>query len=429
MMIKFKLLIIVISMFFLSIQPSWASDETTVSLKELIDETLANSPEIGSAGQNIEALKERPEQAYSLPNPMLSFGIANLPVDTFELNQEAMTQKTIGVMQTFPYPGKRSLMKDVAGKELRIGEENLEVLKLRLIREVKTAYFSLFFTNKAIQITERNKDLLRELVRIAETKYSVGNGLQQDVLKAQVELSKLMERLISLKERRNNLKARLNSLMDRLPQAPLGDTEGLEMTELDISVDDLQKRAESRHPAFKILNARIEKEKSQHLLAEKDYYPDFNVSAQYGQRDDKGDMERPDFVSAMVQMRIPLWHKTKEDRKVAETAARIRQSEKDYEAARNGIFLRIKTLKEEMERSYEQAVLFRDGIIPQASASLDSALAGYQVNKVDFLTLQNNQITLYNYEIDYFRVFTDHEIKLAEMEEVVGGNISGKKTD
>jgi outer membrane protein TolC len=166
--------------------------------------------------------------------------------------------------------------------------------------------------------------------------------------------------------------------------------------------------------------ASIEKNKSAHLLAKKEYYPDFNVSLQYGQRENGNGMDRADFASAMVQMKVPLWHKTKEDKKVLETAARTRQMQENYESVKNRLFFRIKKFAGELERDNEQALLFRDGIIPQATASLDSAVAGYQVNKVNFLTLLDNQITLLNYEIEYYRALSNHEIKLAEMEEAVG---------
>lgn len=398
-----------------------------LELDDVITQALKNNPRLEELQHKIKALSLRPDQAEALPNPMVSLGLMNVPLDTLDLDQEGMTQKTIGVMQTFPYPGKLALKREIAEKDLVSGKESLEVLKLRVVREVKSNYYSLFFTNKSIEITKRNKKLLEEFVRIAETKYSVGRGVQQDVLKAQVELSKLLEKLITLKEKRNTLKARLNYLMDRMPQEPLGDPGEVELTSLSFSVDELQKKTESEQPILKNILASIEKRRSAHLLAKKEYYPDFNVSVQYGQREDGAGMNRADFASAMVRMKVPLWYKTKEDKKVMEMAARIRQTEKNYEAAKSRLFFRIKKIKEEIDRNYEQALLFREGIIPQATASLDSAVAGYQVNKVDFLTLLDNQITLFNYEIEYYRTVAGHETKLAEMEEAVGVPISDRQ--
>lgn len=415
-----------ISVVFLVVFPvavmSFAAEESGfANLESIIGEALKNNPDIRVARYEIEALDQRPDQVASLPNPALSFGLVNVPTDSLDFHQEAMTQKTVGLTQTFPYPGKRALKRAMAERDVLSGNEELKAIKLRVVKEIKKAYYALFFIKKSVEITERNKTLLTQFIRIAETKYSVGTGVQQDVLKAQVELSRLLEKLIVLEEKRNTLKARLNSLMNRMPQAPLGDPVDVELASIEISVDDLQKMAQIENPHLKSIAESIEKNRTAHLLAEKEYYPDFNVSVQYGRREDGGGMERADFASAIVQLKVPLWHKTNEDKKVVETNARSRQMEENYESARNGLFFKIKKLADGLKSDYEKALLFREGIIEQAKASLDSAVSGYQVSKVDFLTLLDNQITLFNYEIEYYRALTDHEIKLAEMEEAVGG--------
>lgn len=403
---------------------SSATGDLPLDLAAIIEEALINNPELNAARSNIEALEQRPDQAAALPDPMISLGLMSVPVDTFDLAQEAMTQKTIGISQSFPYPGKLGLKREIAERDVISGREGLEALKLRVIKEIKTAYYALFFTGKAIEITERNKNLLEEFVRIAATKYSVGSGVQQDVLKAQVELSKLLERLISLSEERETLKAQLNSLMNRMPQAMLGEPGEVKLTSVEIDLDALQKEAQNRHPLLRGILASIERSSKAHLLSKKEYYPDFNVSVQYGLREDGSGMKRADLVSAMVNVKVPLWYRTKDDKKVAEMASRITQMEHYYARARSMLFFRITKLREEIGRNYEQALLFRDGIIPQATASLDSAVAGYQVNKVDFLTLINNQITLFNYEVQYYKTITGHESKLAEMEEAAGSSIA-----
>ena len=404
----------------LIMMPSISFGNDVIRLEDVIDEALKNNPQLHATEDHIAALDQKAGQASSLPNPMLSFGLMNVPVDTFDLDQEAMTQKTIGVMQSFPYPGKRGLKKEIAEMDVVRSEESLELLKLRLRNKIKKSFYSLYFTNKALEITKRNKGLLEAFLRIAETKYSVGRGVQQDILKAQVELSKLLERIISLREKRNSLKARLNHFMNRLPQLPLGDPGEIKLSEIEFSVDQLQQTLGNEHPLIKKLLARVEMEKKKLQLAEREYYPDINLSLQYGQREDKGIIDRPDFASAMVQLKLPIWHKTREGKKVKEVTARVSETENKLQFVRSSLYFRIVKLKEEMDRDHEQALLFRDGIIPQATASLDSALAGYQVNKVDFLTLLNNQITLFKYEIEYYRAIRDHEITLAEMEETVG---------
>ena len=396
----------------------------TINLPDIISEALRSNPELAAARQNIEALSHRPNRAAALPNPMLSMGLMNVPTDSFSFDDEAMTQKTIGVTQRFPWAGKRQLKREMAEKDLLKGEFALNNLKLKVILEVKKSYFQLFMKNKAIEITERNRRLIKEFVRIAETKYSVGKGIQQDVLKAQVELSRMKDRLIALEEERDTLKARLNSLMDRLPQDELGDPAEIELTGAEPDLEKVQSLAEERHPLLKAMKADVEGRRRGNLLARKEHKPDLDLSLQYGQRDDGAMGDRPDFVSAMVKFSIPLWRGDKEDRKVLETSARVKQSEREYDLIRNRLFYEAARLKEALESRRERAGLFKEGIIPQAKASLDSSIAGYQVNKVDFLMLLNSQITLFNYEMEYYKAVTEHEIKLAELEEVAGGDLT-----
>ena len=395
----------------------------TILLSDLIDETLRANPELAAARQNVEALSYRPDQASTLPNPMLSMGLMNIPTDSFSFDEEAMTQKTIGVSQSFPWPGKRRLKREIAESEILKVDFALKALELKLVLEVKKTYYQLFMQNKAIEITERNRRLINEFVRIAEAKYSVGKGIQQDVLKAQVELSRMKDRLITLEEERDTLKARLNSLMFRLPQEKLGDPAGIILTEREPDLKRVQQLSEERHPLLKSMEASVESKRRGNLLARKDHKPDIDLSLQYGQRDNGAMGDRPDFISTMVKMSIPLWRSEKEDKKLLETSARVRQSESDYGRTRNRLFYEAARLSEAIKSRRERVRLFKEGIIPQAKASLDSSIAGYQVNKVDFLMLLSSQITLFNYEMEYYRALSEHEIKMAELEEVAGGDL------
>lgn len=412
------------------------AEAKTIYLADIISESLKNNPELAAARHNIEALSYRPDQAAALPNPMLSLGLMNVPTDSFSFDDEAMTQKTIGVTQRFPWTGKRQLKREMAEKDVLKGKFALKNLELKLVLEVKRSYFQLFMKNRAIEITEKNRRLLKEFVGIAETKYSVGKGIQQDVLKAQVELSRMRGRLITLEEERDTLKARLNSLMNHLPQDQIGDPAELELTEINPNLEMVQQLAEESHPMLKAMEASVEGKRRGNLLARKGHKPDIDLSMQYGQRDDGPMGDRPDFVSAMVKFSIPIWRGAKEDKKVLETSARVNQSEKEYDRIRNILFYEAARIKEALESRRERARLFKEGIIPQARASLDSSIAGYQVNKVDFLMLLNSQITLFNYEMEYYKALTEHEIKLAELEEVAGGDlgampekIRGKKNE
>jgi outer membrane protein TolC len=171
---------------------------------------------------------------------------------------------------------------------------------------------------------------------------------------------------------------------------------------------------------LKKLTRIIEKNKLSYSLAKKEYYPDFDVTVSYGQRQDRDSLKRADMVSASVTVPLPLWHKDKQDRKVVEAQFNINAAQAEHDAAKNEIFYRIKDIVAKEEKQNALLDLYKTGIIPQARQSLNSAIAGYQVNKVDFLTLVDNRLTLYNYEIFYHQTLADYEKNLSELEEVTG---------
>ncbi|MFQ5444391.1 MAG: TolC family protein, partial [Nitrospinales bacterium] len=164
----------------------------------------------------------------------------------------------------------------------------------------------------------------------------------------------------------------------------------------------------------------IERYKVSKQLAEKEYYPDFNIGFRYGQREDSLMAEHPDFVSGFVSINIPLWYKTKQRRKVFEETYKIDTANETYNKAKNDFFLQIKQILDDEEKGDQLIKLIKTGIIPQARQSLESALAGYSVDKVDFLTLLDNQVTLFNWEIKYHRELASYEKNLAALEHVVG---------
>jgi len=418
---KVLILSFILSIVFIFFSRVQAQEEVTrLDLKQLIEEALTSNPELTAHQEGLKVYGERPAQEGALEDPRLTIGVMSLPVDTFDFNQEDMTTKQVELMQRLPFPGKLGLKKEMATKEYLAASQGVEEKKLEIIKKVKTLYFDFYFVNKALEVTEKNRELLGTLTKITETKYSVGEGIQQDVLKAQVELSKVVEESITLKQQKETIKAELNSLLNRLPQSPLPDPPEIEITPASLSLEKLQEIALTKSPRLKRLAQMIEKNKVAYSLAKKDYYPDFDVAVSYGQRNDSRLVDRADMVSATVSIPLPLWYKNKQDKKVEETHCSVNVAQAEHVAAKNEIFYRIKDLTAKEEKQKALLDLYRRGIIPQARQSLDSAIAGYRVNKVDFLTLLDNRMTLYNYEVFYHQTLADYEKNLAELEEVTG---------
>jgi len=392
-----------------------------VSVQHFIDEALQNNPDYLAAKNQLGSARAQIPQAGALPDPKLGLALMNLPVNSFELDQEPMTGKKISLMQMFPFPGKLGLKQDMAEYQAQVVEQQVEELKNNLVKNVKMTYYNLFFVDKSIEIVEKNKTLINQFVKVAETKYSVGKGLQQDVLKAQVELSKMTDKLISLQQKRAGLVFQLNKLLNRNISAPIDKLFDLKKSSLESNLDDLKAMGLENRPLLNSWNFMIEKTKSATRLAQKGYLPDLSVGVAYTQRDDlRTGMKMYDFFSAEVSLNLPLYFFKKQSKEVQEKQLMVAATEEKYTAAKNEVLFQIENAFSELEKDNKLIDLYETGIIPQASQSLNAAVSGYQVDKVDFLTLLNNQMTLFNYEMEYFRVLSDHEKSLAKLEFAVG---------
>jgi len=403
---------------------SIGQEDKIVILNDLIEEGLANNPQLQAFYKKSQADIAKIPQAGSLPDPMLSLNVMNLPLDSYVFDQEPMTGKQIGVKQKFPFPGKLGLKEDIARKGAEVSEANWNDLRIQLIRNIKNAYYDLYFVDEAIITTEKNRELLTEFVNIAEKKYMVGKGVQQDVLKAQVELSTMIDQLINLRQNREKIEARLNALLNRKIYEPYGKTEKLSYRELRIDQENLEQQTLQKRPLFQAWLSRIQQSDEKVALAQKQYWPDFSVFTAYTQRDVlQSGMGGADFLSAGITLDIPLYFWRKQRKQVEESQLLKQSIEQNYNNIKLKTFSELDNAISEHAKNDERLELYETGIIPQASQSLQSAIVGYQTDKVDFLTLVNNQMTLFNFELNYVKILSDYNKNIAEIEYLTGSEL------
>ncbi len=398
---------------------------SSLTLAAAVKVAVADNPGLSAMRARAEAMAAIPSQLGSLPDPTLSFNALNLPVDTFSVGQEGMTQMQIGLGQKFPFPGKLGLREEAANFEAKAAGIEVEESRLWLIRNVRSIWWRLFYIDQALNIIDSNKELLRQFVEIAQTKYKVGKGLQQDVLLAQLELSKLLDKEIQLAGMRRNEEARLNALLNwptnrtlTLAQTAIPELPSLRQETV------LQKQAEAVRPLLIAQQSRIHAAQSRVKLAKKDYYPDFNLGVAYGFRSGSNldGSDRADMASLRFSMSLPLYSGSKQDKAVDQRNSELLQQNYRLQDAREQVYTQISQAMADYHRASEQVILFKTGIIPQSRQTVDSMLAGYQVNKVDFLNLVRAQLTLYNYEIQYWLSFSTAQQALAALESVVGSD-------
>jgi outer membrane protein, heavy metal efflux system len=395
------------------------SEKPRLNVDRLIEEALQNNPEISAVKMKWEVFKEKIPQSYALEDPMFGFGIVSLPTN-FSFKDEDMTMKEFSISQKFPFPGKRPLMREMASKEAEAVSTEIEEKNNRIIKEVKAAYYDLSHVYRTTEVAQRNKKILEDFAKIVETRYSVGEGIQQDMFKAHVEVSKMVDELIMLSQRKKALEAKLNTLLNRPPETPLGEPEEVVFRKFFFTTEELQKMALEVNPTLKGMRKMIEAKEKAHALAKREYYPDFNFKFAYGQRDNGPDMKRRDMLTGMMEMNIPIFFKSKQDRKVAETKAEILATGAQYRAMKNEILFMITDIASMVQRSERQLELYKTGIIPQASLQINSAMSAYRVNKADFMTLLDSQMTLYKYELEYHQALTEYEKNVANLGATVG---------
>jgi outer membrane protein TolC len=401
-------------------------EKRVLNVDQLIDEALQNNPEIMASKKRWEVFKEKIPQAYSLEDPMLGLGIISLPTN-FSFRQEDMTMKELSISQKFPFPGKRPLMKEMAEKEAEAVFTEIQGRVHQIIKDVKTAYYDLSHIYRTTEVTQRNKRILEDFAKIAETRYALGEGIQQDVLKAHIEVSKMVDELIMLGQRKRALEARLNALLNRPPETPTGEPEEVIFKKFPFAIEELQKMALEMNPTLKGMKKMIEAKEKAYALAKREYYPDFNFRFAYGQRDNGPEMRRRDMLTGMMEINIPIFYKSKQDRKAAEAMADIQIAEAQYQAMKNEVLFMIADMGSMIQRGERQLELYKTGIIPQANLQIHSALSAYGVNKADFMTLLDSQMTLYKYELEYHQALTEHEKNAASLGAAVGKRFSQRE--
>jgi len=399
-------------------------EKQSIVLRKWIQEALENNPRLEAAYQRVLSAEKVIPRAGALPDPHFTLSLSNLPVNSFSFNQEPMTGKVIGIMQMFPFPGKLSLSTDIAEHEAAAKEYQREEIRNQIIQRVKQAYFDLYAVDRAIETTEKNKALMEQFVHVAETKYKTGSGLQQDILRAQVEISKLEDEFIMWKQKRLSVTARLNALLNRPVQTRIERTSPeLMLPESPEKISSVEEIEQNR-PLLKAWHQKIQKAETEVELAKHDVLPDFTVGASYRQRSDLVDMRQmTDFFSATLSVNIPLYVNRKQKAKVAEQELAFKAIKSQYEDVKINILSEAQRILAELEQNRKRVELYQGGLLIQAQQSLESAQAGYRVGKVDFLTLINNWMMLQNYELQYFFALSNVYKSLAEYKQAVGRDV------
>ena len=399
--------------------PAWAQ-QTDAQLEALLADAVRSNADLQAARHEAAAARNKVSSASALDDPMLEAGVLNYPVDSRSFKTEDMTMKMIGLTQRLPYPGKRALRRDFAEKDAAALEANLQELVNKVRRDVKVAYFDLGLVEESQRHAEFSRRTIEQYLSVAETRYGVGQGAQADVLKAQTQVSRIMEQLIKLAGERRVVEAELNRAAGRASNPGTVNPSPAQARPVVLGLDQLRAAARENRPQLAAQQRLIDRGATAVELARKDYYPDFDVRFSYGQRDNSPDMRREDMISITVAINLPIWRESKRDPRFAEAQATRDQASSMYQARLNEIDAMLRQQVAAAEQALSSARLYESALLPQARLTAEASLAGYRVGRVDFYTLLDSRTTLFNAEIGYAASLAAYNKALSEIEFLTG---------
>jgi outer membrane protein, heavy metal efflux system len=391
-----------------------SAEEASLTLQSLVEEALLRNPDIQAANRRWEASQAIIPQVQSLPDPSLLLGYQRMPM------LEPLEGPVYGFSQKIPFPGKLGLKGEVAARQADRIEQEFLATQLNVVARLKRHYWDLHFIHKSIEIVEKNKLLLMQFEKTANARYSVGRTAQQDVFRAQVELSRVLDRLAVLEQQKESLHAAINRILNRPPIGPLGTPEEIHLTAIPYDLPELARRVDASSPILLASAKSVAQGQESVSLARKEYFPDFNLSA-LGTRNDR---INENGYQIMFGIQIPLFYQTKQREGVNQAAADLSRAREDLTATRQDLLFQVKDAFERAQRATRLVKIVGKAIIPQATLALQSAQAGYSVDKVDFLTLLNNLLTLQENELELHGEMVEHEKAVARLEELTGGPLT-----
>jgi cobalt-zinc-cadmium efflux system outer membrane protein len=385
----------------------------------LIDEALKNNREILMVTDKAAAAEHRIMPAQSLPDPMLTFGYQNTSLSTYNYNKDDFSYWIVSASQMFPYPGKRELKGEMAKADAEGQKAYLEALRLRVISRIKELYNDLFLAYKTIDILQDKIDVFARIESAALARYSTGTGPQQEVLMAQTEKYMILERQEMFRQKIQAMESMLNLTAGRAPTAPLGRPKQLVSTKIDLTLDELTKKAYEASPEIRLKEKMIAASEAKLQMAKKEYYPDVTLNAGVNQAGP--DFQNMYMITASVN--LPVYFQTKQEPAVKEATASVSEAKHDLEATK---LMLASTLRDNysMMRSAEKLIdLYENALIPKSIQDYQLALSGYGAGKIEALTVISRLKSFLDVKLLYWNQFVEREKALARITAITGMGI------
>jgi outer membrane protein TolC len=393
-----------------------------LTLSEAIAEALKNNPEIQAVKNKVESARARSKQATYLEDPELNMEAWGVPLN-HPVKYRSANPLIIGVRQKLPFFGKLGLKGEMAVQDVRMAQEELRAKEQEVLAKVKTAYADYFMTTKSVEIYKELLELIRHTGATAEGLYQVGRAPQQDVIKALLERTDLLNKLTWAERDLLISQAKLNTLLSRRPESPVGLPRELDVRSVSTQFAQLEKLTTEQRPELRALESSVSKSETAIQLAERNRkYPDFMVGLQYWVAPDQSPRH---MYAPMLTLTIPFspWTKGKHDYEIEEALAERQVAKANLAAMKNIALLEVREASAKVAAALKSVSIYRDGLLPQTEQSFQAAVAAYQTGGVNFMTLLDAQRTIRDVRMGYYKALVDYEQSRADLERAVGNEI------
>ncbi len=388
------------------------------SLPQFIAEAVKNNPGLKAAAYQVQAIHASPGHTWYLEDPEIGVEFYQTPVSSFPNPAYHSQEIDYSLQQKFPFPGKNSARIDAEHSHARMSEADLEVLKQKIIREVKMNWVEIYLLDRRLEINQQNQILLSHFVAATRKQYEVGVGKQADILRAQAEYTTLKNDSVTLVQTRDAMSGMLNALLNRNLNDAIAKTHALKPVPIDWTWEQIVALLKTFQPELQGMKAAIEMRQFEKTMALRDYYPDIMVRGAY-----KNMQGSPtDFWSIMVSMNIPLalWSAPKYKAAYTQSVASINQAQAEYTNMQNMTMAQAQSAFLKVKVNGNRVQLSKNILLPQAQQTLDATLASYQSGKTEFLMLLDAYRILsmaqMNTEMDAMNFFSS----LADLEQIIG---------
>ena len=390
-----------------------------VTLGELVQEAEQNNPQIQAARQGWKAAQQVPTQVSTLPDPQFQiqqFSVGS-PRPFAGYTNSNFAYIGLGVAQDFPYPGKLRLKGDIAKKDAEVFQQQYESVRRSVLARSKEAYFQLAYLSKTLGILESDGQLLQQVEKAADARYRSGMGNQQDLLRAQLEQTKLLREITMHHLEVAKVQAQLKELLSRSQASPDIEPTDLSETPLSYSYEELWAATKAQNPQIAGAEKMAEREKLQVDSAHKDFYPDFNLQYMW-QRTDPTQFRAYYMLSFGV--RVPIYRSRKHRPELAQAEAELSRSRSEVEVQSQQVAAQLRSAYDTAQKTAELLKIYKEGLIPQSRAGFQAGMAAYQNNRQDFQSALSSFLDILHLDEEYWQSLSERETALARLEELTG---------